>query len=241
MLTAINGSMITMAISAQKTDAPFYCPECRKEVTLKKGTVITHHFAHKSPVTCLYGSGETEAHRRAKTEIYDSLIYTGQAENVEIEKSFGDVRSDIYAVINDVPVAIEIQRSTLTPESIMRRTVSYANKGIYVLWLALNDGRIENYRFIPKWWEKWLHAAYFGKVFYWMEREYVTPVKFEPAYSYVEYSDWSGGYTKTLKRYKTPVAEDYLSITEDFGPKLAREWSGGKFTIPDRMIFTALD
>lgn len=241
MLTAINGSMITMAISAQKTDAPFYCPECRNEVTLKKGTVITHHFAHKSPVTCFYGSGETEAHRRAKKEIYDSLIYTGQAENVEIEKSFGDVRADIYAVINDVPVAIEIQRSTLTPESIMRRTASYSNKRISVLWLVLNGGRIKNTRFIPKWWEKWLHAAYFGKVFYWIEREYVIPVKFGPAYSYVEHNDWGGGYTKTLKRYKTPVIGDWLSITEDFGTKFAKGWSGGNFTIPDRRIFTALD
>ena len=238
MLTALNRQIVVFASESQKSDSPFHCPECGKEVTLKKGTVMTHHFAHKPPVTCYYGAGESELHRKAKLEIFETLQGNGFVNGAEIEKSFGDVRADIFAYIRGVPVAIEVHRSTLTPQQIYHRTMSYIQKGIYILWLGLPDKRHDEDRFIPKWWEKWIHAAYFGQVFYWYAREFVTPVKFGPATTYVEATDWGGGYTKTLKRYKVPYKSRPVSIVDDFTPKVGDAWSGSTFSIPARRIFT---
>ncbi|GJL48141.1 hypothetical protein TUM17580_42000 [Citrobacter farmeri] len=238
MLTARNHGLIVFAARAQKADAPFNCPECGKEVTLKKGVVMTHHFAHKPPVTCYYGAGESELHRKAKLEIFESLQGNGFVTEVELEKSFGDVRADVFAIIKGTPVAIEVQRSTLTPIQIYQRTASYFQKGIYVLWLGLPDKRHNEDRFIPKWWEKWIHAAYFGQAFYWYAREFVTPVKFGTATTYVEATDWGGGYTRTLKRYKVPHKGKAVSIVDAFGPKIGAAWSGSTFSLPDRRIFT---
>jgi len=50
------------ARNSVKQEAPFACPSCSKEVTIKKGDIKAHHFAHKPPVTCDHGMGESDAH-----------------------------------------------------------------------------------------------------------------------------------------------------------------------------------
>ncbi|HGN1705466.1 MULTISPECIES: competence protein CoiA [unclassified Providencia] len=227
-----------VAKEAVKKGVRYFCPECHSEVILKQGKVLTAHFAHKPPVSCYYGSGESEQHRRAKEEISKALQFWEDTEYVEIEKSFGDVRADIYAVIRNVKVAIEIQKSTLTPEIIVKRTEAYTKKGIYILWIALADERINKYSYIPKWWEKWLHAAYFGRLYYWEHLDYVIPVSFGDVQTYVEETSWGGGYMKTLKRYKRPIQHSPVSIVESFTPAFGKAWSYGSFQIPNRLIFT---
>lgn len=238
MLTAVTSSGdVVIASSSDKNSAPFYCPECHSPVTLKKGRVLTHHFAHTPQSHCQYGVGESEAHRAAKQAIYNSLIYCG-IETAQMEKSLGEVRADIYAVICGREVAIEIQRSTLTPANIIKRTSIYNRLGIAVLWLALNDGSIDKHRFIPKWWEKWVHAAYMGKVFYWDHQEYVIPVKFTTTRTYIESTDFGGGYFKDLKRYKTPVKGQLLSLVDDFTFERVRSWKAKSIELPERIIFS---
>lgn len=239
MLTAMRRDEVVNAHQICKADGPFFCPECESEVILKKGIVLTHHFAHKSPANCYYGVGESEIHRSAKISIFEALSMSSKVSLAVMEKSFDSVRADIFAVINDVPVAIEIQRSNLTTDDIVRRTIEYAKKNIYVLWLAIDDGRIDESRFIPKWWEKWIHAAYFGQVFYWHDHEFIIQVSFGAATTYVEATGWGGGYQKTLKRYKTPIIKETLSIIDDFVPMQSQSWSSQHFYIPARKIYTA--
>jgi hypothetical protein len=52
------------------------------------------------------------------------------------ERSLGTVRPDVSARINGIPVAIEVQLSVLSLETIARRTAEYAKKGVYVFWLT---------------------------------------------------------------------------------------------------------
>ncbi|MEX9875101.1 hypothetical protein AB7X03_16815, partial [Providencia rettgeri] len=127
---------------------------------------------------------------------------------------------------------------TLTPEIIVKRTEAYTKKGIYILWIALADERINKYSYIPKWWEKWLHAAYFGRLYYWEHLDYVIPVSFGDVQTYVEETSWGGGYMKTLKRYKRPIQHSPVSIVESFIPAFGKAWSYGSFQIPNRLIFT---
>lgn len=48
--------------------APFCCPECDSEVILRVSSVRLSNFAHKPPVTCEYGKGESEVHLEEGTE-----------------------------------------------------------------------------------------------------------------------------------------------------------------------------
>jgi competence protein CoiA-like protein len=86
-----------LARDESKSNKPFFCPICSDEAILKKGTVKVHHFAHKPPVTCEYGRGETEKHRMCKMEVFEGLKEHRRFRQVELEKGMGTVRPDISA------------------------------------------------------------------------------------------------------------------------------------------------
>jgi competence protein CoiA len=131
MLCAIRqrDSRKVLALDQQKSDGPFSCPLCVEQTVLKKGTRKVHHFAHKPPVTCDYGRGETEQHRECKLTIYEGLRRHRRFRDVEIERSMGTVRPDVSGFMGEVPFAIEVQISALTMEQIVHRTREYAKKG----------------------------------------------------------------------------------------------------------------
>lgn len=85
-----------------------------------------------------------------------------------LELPLEEVRPDVSATIKGVPVAIEVQISSLSVETIMRRTIDYHRRGIYVLWLLQWTPALDRPRYAPKIWEKWVHAAYYGRVYYWV-------------------------------------------------------------------------
>jgi competence protein CoiA len=129
-----DGQTVT-AYSESKVNAPFYCLVCGDEVALKAGRNRVNHFAHVNPLACRYAENESEVHRRCKMEIYEALRNAPGVTKAALERPLDNVRPDVSAYINGVPVAIEVQISSLTPETIQRRTLEYARDGIYVLWL----------------------------------------------------------------------------------------------------------
>lgn len=248
MLCAIrqNDGVKVFARNSTKLESPFFCPSCKKEVNIRKGNIKAHHFAHKPPVTCEHGKGESDAHRKCKEEIYNQLLLSENAREVDVEKDFGTVIADVFAIINKVPVAIEIQRSNLSVNQIRERTIKYEKLGIHVLWLALLNNNLESKKYNPKAWEKWCHATYFGRVYYWLEKLTVAPVHFMEYQTYVEPSSWydsdgnecsGGGYYKTLKNSKTPKLGTYVNIDADFEPRYKQSWSGGTINIPNCRIY----
>src|SRR4051812_33804904 len=180
---------VVIASSQEKCDAPFACPECLEEVTLRKGTFKIHHFAHKPPVTCAYGTGETEEHRRCKTEIYETLVRAPNVKKAALERPLKDVRPDISAYINGIPVAIEVQISTLPLGTVIHRTQEYTKRGIALLWLAQWNSGLGKDRYSPRPWELWVHAAYFGRVYYWKAETVILPVHLAKHYLHVERND----------------------------------------------------
>jgi competence protein CoiA len=224
------------AQDVDKSDAPFSCPVCGRETILRKGRVKTHHFAHKPPVLCEYGKGESEAHRQCKQSIYDALKLESGVTDCELEKNFGLVVSDIFFIFNGIKVAIEVQVSSLTMDRIIARTKAYERLGIYVLWLPLFDEKLNNKRlnnrYAPKIWEKWLHATYFGHVYYWLHDLSVIPIHFNEYLIDVEATDWGGGYYRTSKRFKTTFVGSTLNILNDFEFRDRKSWEGGNVYIP---------
>ena len=68
-------------------------------------------------------------------EIYQALLRQPGVKDVALERPLTSVRPDVSATIHGVPVAIEVQISALSMDTIIHRTQEYARKGIYVLWL----------------------------------------------------------------------------------------------------------
>lgn len=249
MLCAIRkiDSVKVFARRSTKLESPFFCPECEREVSLRKGNIKAHHFAHKPPSTCEHGKGESDAHRKCKEEIYNLLLASEYVTDVDIERNFGTVISDVYCKVNNVPVAIEIQKSNLTVNKIIERTVRYKELGIHVLWLALFNDKLAGDKYKPKAWEKWCHAAYYGRVYYWVGGLTIAPVHFGEYKTYVEVSSWyesgghecsAGGYYKTLKSAKSPRLGKHVELDIDFGPRKKRTWSGGTVYVPDCLIYS---
>src|ERR671938_867490 len=102
------------AWEVERSDGPFQCFCCRQTVTLRKGEIKAPHFAHVPPVTCEYGTGESEMHRRCKIALYESLSAHPNVRKCEMERDLGTVRQDVSDYIGGVPVAIEGQVSNLS-------------------------------------------------------------------------------------------------------------------------------
>lgn len=249
MLCAIRGRDNAKIIArlSSKEESPFYCPSCRGELNIRKGRIKIHHFAHKPPFNCTHGEGETEAHRKCKETLYNLLSVRNNLTLLDIESNLGIVIPDIYAQINGIPVAIEIQKSNLSVNEITYKTQKYHELGINVLWLALYNDKLINDKYSPSAWEKWCHATYFGRVYYWLSDLTVVPVHFADYQLYVEDSNWydssgnemsAGGYFKTSKRYRTPQQGNLVNIAEDFIPNFRKEWQGGSVFIPTCRIYT---
>jgi competence protein CoiA len=236
MLTAIRSdSQKTLAQDANKIDAPFTCPECNKNVILRKGLIKIPHFAHKPPVTCQYGQGESEEHRKCKQAIFNCLVEAGDSVTAcEMEKFLGTVRPDIYFERNNYKIAIEVQISNFTMEKIIYRTEQYNRLNINVLWLPIFRKTLSEdcpSLFTPTQWEKWLHVTYYGRVYYWSDNLNVVPVHFGEVR--LDNPGWErkkiSSYTYKSKKYRIPTHGKLSHILQDFDVTTRREpWGEGK-------------
>lgn len=237
---------IVSAYLESKRNAPFICVDCNEEVILKIGRNRINHFAHANPIACKFFEGESEAHRRCKMEIFEALQKLPNVRSAALERPLGTNRPDLSAYINGVPVAIEIQISSLSIETIMRRTIDYHRRGIYVLWLLQWTPKLESPRYTPRMWENWIHAAYFGRVYYWIEGVSVVSYHFEHSFKSVPKKTWyaedgkkmtGGGYSKKLKRSRTAVRGRVFNLATDFAPKERDWWEGNGIKVPDAKLF----
>jgi competence protein CoiA len=248
MLCATRKSNNQSAIAKwqSKADAPFLCPECGTEVVLRHGTARMNCFAHKSPNSCQHAGGETNDHRRCKLETYQGLLRHPGVTDVQLERPLGTVRPDVGANINGVPLAIEVQIISLSQETIIHRTKQHDRKGIYVLWLLQWTPYVDGTRYGPRLWEKWIHAAYFGRVYYWAKGPEVAPYRFEPYLIGVPESAWhsedgkemtAGGYGRKSKRRRTTIRDETLNLVKDFQPTQRDWWKAGDLTIPFAKLY----
>ena len=192
MLSAFNehGALV-IAWDSNRDQGPFYCPECKHGVTLKKGQFIVHHFAHTPRANCSYGTGDSWAHWRAQFEMYNALRSDPHVSELQVELPLGPVRPDIVFRWNDeVMVAVELQRSTIPPADVARRTSHYEEKGIAVLWVGLPHDRFwAGVRCSTRVWERFLHELYGGKIFCWHAGQELLATRLEPYVLRTEYRE----------------------------------------------------
>ena len=235
MLTAMASDGVKVhARLADKAAGPFTCFCCRSQVTLRRGAAKAAHFAHRPPVTCEYGRGESDEHRRAKGEIFEHLSRLPHVTKLELERDLREVRPDVSCYIGGVPVAVEVQASSLSVERIASRTAEYARKGVYVLWLPLFTPRLLEELYDPRPWERWLHAAYFGRVYYWAGGLRVRPVHFRAHFAVVR------GRTKDyrkLSRRVVPIEGEGVDLSRDFARCAAGGTRGGGRGLPGMRLY----
>jgi competence protein CoiA len=178
--------------------------------------------------------------------IYDALLEAPNVRKAGLERSLRTVRPDVRAYINDIAVAIEVQVSALSLDTIIRRTTEYARKGVYLLWLPQWTRDLDVHRYSPRVWERWVHAAYWGRIYYWLEGLSVVSYHFAPYYTYVEETSWhgeggeemsAGGYDRKSKRYRTPVRGKTLNLLTDFVPRVREEWQSRDLKIPRAKLY----
>jgi competence protein CoiA len=235
MLTAIRqqDERKVAAWEAERGERPFVCHCCGSVVTLRRGGVRAAHFAHQPPVVCEYGVGESEEHRRCKIAIYEKLSAHPRVRKCEMERNLGSVRPDISAYLDGVPFAVEVQLSTLSLDTIRHRTAEYDARGIYVLWLPLYTPALRRELYQPRPWERWLHAAYFGRVYYWLEDLRIVPVHFRDYYANVH------GRTRDYQKLspkKVALAGRTVSLTEDFAPRRREAWPHASLFVPQAKL-----
>jgi len=240
-----DGQTVT-AYFEKKSNGPFRCLQCNEEVILKCGRNRVNHFAHTNPIACRLAEGESDLHRKCKMEIFEALQKSPGVRDAALERPLGENRPDVSASINGVPVAIEVQISSLSLDTIMRRTIDYFRKGIAVLWLLQWTPALDAPRYAPNLWEKWIHAAYFGRVYYWTGGLTVASYHFDPHFRTVPRKTWysadgekmtGGGYSQRSKRYRTPVRAQTLNIVADFAPKQRFWWEGNGLKVPDAKLY----
>ncbi len=244
MLTAIRSAdgKKVHAKASQRVQGPYFCPSCLHELRLAKGLVRIHHFRHQPEERlCPWRFGETSEHYDCKAQIFDALSASTDVSYAELECRIGLNIADVYAVIRGVKVAIEVQRSFLTVDAITARTVSYHREGVFVLWLSLltEDACLSEYS--PSVWERWCHAAYGGRVYYWVKGATVQPIHYGPHLLRVPETTWvgrdrvehtGGGYERVSKRYRNPMHGQRVEITTGFAPRKRAPWEGGTVQVP---------
>lgn len=214
------------AFRVEKIEAPFLCPECGENLVVHKGQIKIHHFAHRPGYNCRRVSGESYEHLMAKQAIFESLVNYPFVTDLELEKNFDCSVADVYAKIYGAPVAIEIQKSYLSIEDVRRRTSNYHKLGIAVLWAGLWRDEL-SCSYMPELWEKWCHAAYYGKVYYWNEGESFFAVNFK------KYKRPDGSFRNTV--FRDPVILRKVQLTKDFEYHKRRAWANddGSIDIPE--------
>jgi len=109
---------------------------------------------------------------------------------------------------------------------------------IHALWMPLYaDDLGEGQRYAPHYWEKYLHALHFGKVYYWLQGATILPVHFDEYRVGIIYHRWydrargvwvDGRYSK---RYRTPTFLERVGIT-DLQAVTRGSWQSGPFSLP---------
>lgn len=247
------------AWNVRKTDGPFICPGCLSDVIHRSPWSMRRHFAHHARLSPLDTSRESRLHFACKREIFSDLSrafpngrWICDSRRFKGDKASGrkDRQPDIFGVIRGQPVAIEVQKSSMGIRSLIARTKDYSVMGISMLWIVPLTGPMGEDLIRPRLIERYLHAMYFGRVYYWREgmRSEVLPIHFDLATRPVTFRSNDGGsweeagtYDKPYKTIRRPrPARRLIPIAHLFRSKDRREFLpwGESRPIPAARLWT---
>ena len=212
-----------LAWNAEKDDN-FTCPECRTDVTLKKGKVNIHHYAHKPDADCLYGVGESYYHMSVKRDIYEALREHPDVRKCEVERSFKSCRPDVSFYVNDTPVVVEMQCSNIDLYDLDRRMCRYSELGCAQIWLIKSVKKRDDGLYSPTKWQDELHERYWGRLYVFHNDATVYPLKLSKHKRWIEPVEFYRegelieipGKWFEAKRLSEGIAGPYIHLVNDF-------------------------
>lgn len=132
----------------------FLCPVCQKSVQLKLGEKRRFHFAHHRSEKCLIElENESAYHLDGKIKLYQWL--KAQGISVQLEVYLPDImqRPDLLLTYKEKMIAIEYQCSTISTSLFRKRTQSYKEANIHVVWVlggkCLRRGKSHTFHITP--------------------------------------------------------------------------------------------
>jgi competence CoiA-like predicted nuclease len=152
----------------------YRCGCCDEPVVLRRGAIVSAHFAHRPRSTCPWRKGEGATHMQAKMELAEEFRRRGAEVSVErvLAGLDGDRRADVFVESGRDRVVLEIQHSDLPVRTIEARARFYAQHGITQIWITV----------LPRWvlkrvnvglrwffscdlrpYEKWIHGFHKGR------------------------------------------------------------------------------
>lgn len=224
--------MLIAEIEDKRVDAldvergqPYRCPECKRPVVLRRGLKVTAHFGHKPNDACALAKGETRAHLDAKRLVYDGLVERGIKAELEcvVKNLSGDRRADVMAWSpKGAMVAFELQHTPIDPRDISDRAYSYADAGIWQMWIPFirpmvwrdgnrtaNGWKLDRYPIRP--FEHWIYEFNGGDMWmysaekeeFWLADLAPHMLWKEPSFYYSEGGEenFRGGYEYESKRF----------------------------------------
>lgn len=230
-----------IALYCNRREGPFICPGCRDEVILHKGRVRIHHFQHRPHARCARAHPPGQALlMRCKLALYQSLKASQRVSEVDIEKDFGDCVADVYARIGRVPVAIHLQNEDVDVASVDAIMRAHLKRGVAVLWVGVPDKALSTRRaYAPRDWERWCHAAYFGRVYHWAGAGELKSFHFADYYPPPQQGAPAGGtrHRSPSMHYKTPLSGPVVGISDDFRALYRKPLNAKTITIPKCRIY----
>ncbi|MCL4431566.1 MAG: hypothetical protein M1300_04510 [Epsilonproteobacteria bacterium] len=241
-------------VEADKDDEEdYYCPECFSLVRPRKPIDKIDHFYHYARQSDMDYTPESQLHQISKNSLLQALRSIHPNGKWETERKIPSINSipDISGRINGIRLVIEIQKSSIKPSEITRRTEKYASIGLPVLWIIPLHKPLGDEMFRPRMIEKFFHEMYNGKCFYWdaTRPDEIYPVHFSRAYRYIERSEFYsetgdlqsfGGYNKAYKTIKTPNYGRYINITEAFDTEIiegAKRYLDTETVLPKAFLY----
>lgn len=223
------------ADSVRKPDGPFYCGGCYSDAVHRYCHEVKHHFAHIGRTSALVPAKESKLHLECKHSIFEHL----RAEFPNVKWICDDVviksdktrklcalKPDIGGRIEGQRVAIEIQATSLTLPRLLKRSLSYAQRNVSILWIVPLLEELGLLPFRPRLFERYLHSMYFGRTYYWYPGlgSKVQPVHYGVAYRHIPPREWyedgeeqqAGGYDMPFKRIRKPNPTAPISIASAF-------------------------
>lgn len=223
------------AAHATKHDGPFYCPTCYSDAVVRKCSEKIDHFAHSARLSPVLGVKEMLLHNACTREICDALSEKMPDGKWQVERPIPKSKNgEIPQLVPDISgrmrngqrVAIEVQVSAMTLPKIIKRTLAYTQREIHLVWVVPLYKPLGNEPFRPRLYERYFHAMYWGRTYYWWPGmgDAVVPVHYGATKRVIPYSEWredgeektAGGYLKRYKTVKVPVYGPEVTLTDSF-------------------------
>ncbi|MCA0969581.1 competence protein CoiA [Halobacillus litoralis] len=111
----------------------YFCPICEEKVHIRFGPKVTPHFAHASNSLC--AGMESEQHEKGKWYLYNWLRSQGYQAELEHFIPIVNQRPDVFLEVQHRKIAIEFQCARISERDIVKRTLTYQQKGITPFWV----------------------------------------------------------------------------------------------------------